>query len=274
MNTYTLFLLAGTTRGVCLKQWRWWTRSGGCGLGATLRGFRAPAPCLLGPVVPAPPELATMALIMPALPWRTSLAPTMLRKKTTGVLELDFHYYTKWQIPHFILLSIFCFLKTTLKKLKRLSFNSARFCNMNCLNPLKEMIHRVKTVKILSCVLLVVLVGQSVWVSQAHQEARTLRLLCAAFQPANRTTPLSGLSLTWSVSGNSVPWQQTARKARAQVASWHQTTAWPPAPQHRRELTIPTAAHGTPVAPHQDPGPTCLTACRSSNLWKVKASAS
>lgn len=119
---------------------------------------------------------------------------------------------------------------------------------------------------------LVVLVGQSVWDSQEHREARTLKLLCGACPSASRTTPLSVLSLTSSASVNSVPWQQTARRGRAPVAFWHPTTAWSPVWQHRRAPTTPTAAHGTPVAPQEDPGPTCLTACRSLNLWKVTAS--
>lgn len=131
-------------------------------------------------------------------------------------------------------------------------------------------VHRVKT---LSHLFTIVLVGQSAWASQAHQEARTSKPPCAACQPASRTTPLNGLSLTWSVSVNSMPWQQSARRARAPVASWPQMTAWPPAQQHQRAPTTPTAAHGTPVAPQEDPGPTCRTACRSSSLWKVKASA-
>lgn len=132
---------------------------------------------------------------------------------------------------------------------------------------------RVHGVKTLSHLFTIVLVGQSVWASQAHQEARTSKPPCAACQPASRTTLLSGLSLTWNVSVNSMPWQQSARRARAPVASWHQMTAWPPAQRHPRAPTTPTAAHGTPVAPQEDPGPTCLTACRSSSLWKVNASA-
>lgn len=114
------------------------------------------------------------------------------------------------------------------------------------------------------------IVVQNVWASQAHQEARTSKPLCAACQPASRTTRLSVHSLMWSVSVNSMPWRQSARRATAPVASWHQMTAWSPAQQHPQAPTTPMAAHGTPVAPQEDPGPTCQTACRSSNLWKVK----
>ncbi len=62
------------------------------------------------------------------------------------------------------------------------------------------------------------IVGQNVWANQAHQEAKTWKLPCAACQLASRATPLSVLSLMWSVSVNSMPWQQTAKRVRALVA--------------------------------------------------------
>lgn len=110
---------------------------------------------------------------------------------------------------------------------------------------------------------------QSVWASRAHREAKTLKLLCAVCQHASRATPLRGLSLTWSASVNSTPWRQSAMSTRAPAVSLLQTTAWFPAPQHRRARITPTAARGTPAAHQEDPGLTCQTACRSSNLLKV-----
>lgn len=243
------YLLAGPILGVCLKQWRWWTRPWGCGLGATPRGCRAPAHRPLAPVVPAPPEPATMAQTMPALLWRTRPAPTMLRKKTTGVFGALLYQSGKFQtyFDHFKhIFGIFTIL-------------------------LQVTITAVPTQ--VYDVYLTVLKGRSVWASRAHQEARTWRRPCAACQLASWTTPLSGLSLMWSANVNFMPWQQTVKRARAPAASWRQTTAWSRAQQHRRAPTTPTAAHGTPAAPQGDPGPTCLTACRSSNLWKVKVSA-
>lgn len=60
---------------------------------------------------------------------------------------------------------------------------------------------------------------QSVWASQARQEARTWRPPSAASQLASRDTLLSGLSLMWTVSVNSMPWHHSAMKPRVPVAS-------------------------------------------------------
>lgn len=67
--------------------------------------------------------------------------------------------------------------------------------------------------------LFIATVVQSVWASRAHQEVRTLKLLCAACQHASRATPLTGLSSMWSASVNSTPWRPSATSTKAPAVS-------------------------------------------------------
>lgn len=96
------FLLTGTIRGVCLKQWRWWTKLWGCVLGATPQGCQAPARRPLAPVAPAPLEPATMGPTMPALHWRISPAAVILTKRTTGVFDYEVMQNYRYIFDHFI----------------------------------------------------------------------------------------------------------------------------------------------------------------------------
>lgn len=104
---------------------------------------------------------------------------------------------------------------------------------------------------------------QSAWASPEHREVRTWKQPYAACQPVSRTTHLNGPSLMWSVSGNFTSWHQCVMRPNVPVAFSRQTTAWCPVQQHQQEPTTPTAALGTPVAPLEDPGPTCQTVYKS-----------